>query len=117
MENSSKLNKPIDRRAIDDVAKEINNEIDNKEVKRTYDTPSKGVLWGWEVSTYVWTKAIATGTFLMLSFYSLLFGSIDNSIEINGMLISLIFMAITGGLLVMDLDRPDRFLYLSLIHI
>ena len=114
MENSSKLNKPIDRRAIDDVAKEINNEIDNKKVKRTYDTPSKGVLWGWEVSTYVWTKAIATGTFLMLSFYSLFFGSIDNSIEINGMLISLIFMAITGGLLVMDLDRPDRFLYVLL---
>ena len=71
-------------------------------------------MWGWEVSTYVWTKAIATGTFLMLSFYSLLFGSIDNSIEINGMLISLIFMAITGGLLVMDLDRPDRFLYVLL---
>src|SRR5690348_7902629 len=33
--------------------------------KRVYDGPSKGVLWGWEVSAYVWTKAIAAGAFLV----------------------------------------------------
>ena len=114
MENSSKLNKPIDRRAIDDVAKEIEKELDNSKATRTYDTPSKGVLWGWEVSTYVLTKAISTGTFLMLAFCSLFFGGIDYSVEINGLIISLVFMAITGGLLVMDLDRPDRFFYVLL---
>jgi len=114
MENSAKSGKPIDRRAIDDVAKEINEDLQNNEARRTYDTPSKGVLWGWEVSTYVWTKAIATGTFLIISLFSLIYGDLNYFVERNGMIVSLIFMAITGLLLVLDLDRPDRFLYVLL---
>ena len=114
MENSSQLGKPIDRRAIDDVAKEIKEDLKNNEARRTYDTPSKGVLWGWEVSTYVWTKAIATGTFLILALFSLIYGDLNYSVERNAMIVSLIFMAITGLLLVLDLDRPDRFLYVLL---
>ncbi|MFT7453146.1 MAG: Fe-S-cluster-containing dehydrogenase component [Patescibacteria group bacterium] len=31
--------------------------------RRIYDTPDKGILWGWEVSAYVWTKAISAGAF------------------------------------------------------
>ena len=96
MENSAKSGKPIDRRAIDDVAKEIKEDLNNNEARRTYDTPSKGVLWGWEVSTYVWTKAIATGTFLILALFSLMYGDLNYSVERNGMIVSLIFMAITG---------------------
>src|SRR5688572_8376627 len=30
-----------------------------KSARRVYDAPDKGVLWGWEVSAYVWTKAIS----------------------------------------------------------
>ena len=33
--------------------------------RRVYDAPSKGVLWGWEVGAYVWTKGIAAGAFLV----------------------------------------------------
>jgi len=33
--------------------------------RRVYDTPDKGILWGWEVSAYVFTKAIAAGAFLI----------------------------------------------------
>ena len=47
------------------VSKEIQNDVDKKSVKRIYDSPSKGVLWGWEVPSYVWTKAISAGTFFM----------------------------------------------------
>jgi len=32
--------------------------------RRVYDAPDKGVLWGWEVLASIFTKAIATGTFL-----------------------------------------------------
>ena len=36
-----------------------------KKARRVYDAPNKGVLWGWEVSAYIWTKAIAAGAFLV----------------------------------------------------
>src|SRR4051794_12863958 len=35
------------------------------DARRVYDAPGKGVLWGWEVAAYVWTKAIAAGAFLV----------------------------------------------------
>ena len=114
METSARTGKPIDQRAIDNVAQEIKQDINTKEARRVYDTPSKGVLWGWEVTAYVWTKAIATGTFLMMAVWFWLNGGINVASEINVLLTSLVFMGITGALLVKDLDRPDRFLYVLL---
>ena len=114
MENSARTGKPIDKRAIDNVAKEIQKDTDQNKSRRVYDTPSKGVLWGWEVPIYVLTKAIATGTFLMMAIWSIFLGELDSTSEIKGLIISLVFMGITGGLLIKDLDRPDRFLYILL---
>ena len=114
METSARTGKPIDQRAIDNVAQEIKQDIDTQEARRVYDAPSKGVLWGWEVTAYVWTKAIATGTFLMMAVWIWLNGGINAASEMNGLLTSLVFMGITGALLVKDLDRPDRFLYVIL---
>ena len=114
METSARTGKPIDQRAIDNVAQEIKQDIDTQEARRVYDAPSKGVLWGWEVTAYVWTKAIATGTFLMMAVWIWLNGGINAASEMNGLLTSLVFMGITGALLVKDLDRPDRFLYVLL---
>tara|TARA_B100000686_G_C16806562_1_gene991293 strand:- start:3506 stop:5107 length:1602 start_codon:yes stop_codon:yes gene_type:complete len=111
MENSAKSNQSIDQRAIDDVANEIQQDMDPQEVRRVYDTPMKGVLWGWEVSAYVWTKAISTGTFLMMAIWNFIFGNMGAESEMNGIVISLLFIGLTGGLLIKDLDRPDRFLY------
>ena len=34
--------------------------------RRIYDAPNKGILWGWEVSAYVFTKAISAGAFLVI---------------------------------------------------
>ena len=114
MENSAKTGQPIDQRAIDNVAKEIQQDMDTQEARRVYDGPSKGVLWGWEVPAYIWTKTIATGTFLTMVVWSLINGGLDKTSEMTGLVTTLIFMVLTGGLLVKDIDRPDRFLYVLL---
>ena len=79
-----------------------------------YDAPSKGILWGWEVSAYIWTKAVASGTY-MVAMVAWLMGYLDMTDlwwPILG--ICILFLAITGALLVKDLDRPERFLYVML---
>ncbi|HEY8563439.1 MAG TPA: NrfD/PsrC family molybdoenzyme membrane anchor subunit [Pyrinomonadaceae bacterium] len=80
-----------------------------KKARRVYDAPSKGVLWGWEVSAYVLTKAIAAGAFL-LPVAGGYFMEIPWEVKQFGAVLAFIFLAVTGVLLVMDLGRPDRFL-------
>lgn len=80
-----------------------------KKARRVYDAPSKGVLWGWEVSAYVLTKAIAAGAFFV-PILGGMFMEIPFEIKQLGAIISMIFLAVTGVLLIMDLGRPDRFL-------
>jgi Fe-S-cluster-containing dehydrogenase component/formate-dependent nitrite reductase membrane component NrfD len=81
-----------------------------KSVRRVYDVPNKGTLWGWEVSAYILTKAIASGAFFLPVLGDYLF-SVPPSVKQFGAIISFIFLTITGILLVKDLGRPDRFLY------
>jgi Fe-S-cluster-containing dehydrogenase component/formate-dependent nitrite reductase membrane component NrfD len=82
--------------------------------RRVYDTPDKGILWGWEVTAYVMTKAIAAGAFL-IPFIAMLLGyEISDTSKLWSVGISLVFLSLTGLFLVMDLDRPDRFLYVLL---
>jgi Fe-S-cluster-containing dehydrogenase component/formate-dependent nitrite reductase membrane component NrfD len=80
-----------------------------KKARRVYDAPDKGVLWGWEVSAYILTKAISAGAFFLpvLAGY---FMAVPWEVKQFGAVVSFIFLAITGVLLVMDLGRPDRFL-------
>ena len=83
--------------------------------KRVYDSPDKGILWGWEVSAYVWTKAIAAGAFL-IPFITTFFFELNKMTPFIwiGIIVALTFLTITGILLIKDLDRPDRFLYVLL---
>ncbi len=86
-----------------------------EQARRVYDAPSKGILWGWEVSSYVWTKAIAAGTFMLIAFDNRFnLAGIPGQVQWMGWAISLIFLAITGLLLIKDLDQPKRFLYVLL---
>jgi len=78
--------------------------------RRVYDTPDKGILWGWEVSAYVLTKAIAAGAFLIPFLATLLGHELSSTTKLWSAGLSLVFLALTGLFLVMDLDRPDRFL-------
>ncbi len=88
-------------------------EVIMENAKRVYDSPNKGVLWGWEVSAYIWTKAIAAGAFL-LPFIALFLGAfaeVTESIQMISLGAAMLFLVITGILLVVDLDQPKRFLY------
>ena len=78
--------------------------------RRVYDTPDKGILWGWEVSAYVTTKAIAAGAFLVPLLAIMLGYEVSNTTKLISVGLSLVFLGLTGLFLVMDLDRPDRFL-------
>lgn len=79
--------------------------------RRIYDSPDKGILWGWEVSAYVFTKAISAGAFL-IPFLAWAFGWArpDAPTFFWALGLGLLFLGLTGLLLVKDLDRPDRFL-------
>lgn len=86
-----------------------------KEARRVYDGPNKGILWGWEVSGYVLTKAIAAGAFLV-PFLATISGwaEVTTATSWWSLGLALVFLTATGVLLVMDLDQPKRFLYVLL---
>ncbi len=112
LDMKAKKANPRDQAIIRDVAAKLADT--SSEAKRAYDAPSKGILWGWEVSAYIWTKGIAAGTY-MIAMMLWLTGQLDMTdlwLPITG--IGLGFLTITGVLLIMDLDRPDRFLYVML---
>lgn len=112
LEMKAKEAAPRDEAIIRDVMKKLGDDSPN--ATRAYDAPSKGILWGWEVSAYIWTKAIASGTY-MIAMIAWLSGYLDMTdlwLPILGICIT--FLGITGALLVKDLDRPGRFLYVML---
>lgn len=79
--------------------------------RRVYDAPDKGILWGWEVSGYVLTKAIAAGAFLVPFLASVFdWAHVSEANRWWGLGAALAFLGATGLLLIKDLDRPDRFL-------
>jgi Fe-S-cluster-containing dehydrogenase component/formate-dependent nitrite reductase membrane component NrfD len=92
---------------------ESNGKRSKEKPRRVYDAPGKGVLWGWEVSAYIWTKAIAAGAFL-LPIFGGFFISVPENVKRLGVITALVFLALTGILLIKDLGRPDRFLYVLL---
>lgn len=90
-------------------------EVIMEQARRVYDAPHKGTLWGWEVSAYVWTKAISAGTFLV-AFLALVanWGPISEAHTWLALAVALVFLGLTGALLVKDLDKPMRFAYVLL---
>ncbi len=90
--------------------------------RRVYDAPNKGLLWGWEVSAYVFTKAISTGAFLVpligmfvLDRLKVTTGFLEPiGMFFVGGIIALVFLGLTTAFLVKDLDQPKRFLYVIL---
>lgn len=75
-----------------------------------YDVPHRAP-WGLPVSAYVWTKAIAAGSYLVAAVLVLL-GRLDATSVLwkwTAPLLSAFFLAITFILLVGDLKHPSRF--------
>lgn len=86
-------------------------ELLTEEANRVYDIGENHAgSWGWEVYSYTWTKSIAAGVVLlpavlmMLGVISPDLGTMGVSAMVGGG-----FLAVTGLLLVLDLERPSRF--------
>jgi Fe-S-cluster-containing dehydrogenase component/formate-dependent nitrite reductase membrane component NrfD len=84
-----------------------------------YDTPKNSAPWGWKVSTYLGTKSIGAGTMIVaalaLALYGLngaISGTMDALLGIGAPVIGGFFIAFTLVLLIADLKRPDRALFL-----
>jgi len=76
----------------------------------SYDVPHQAP-WGWPVSLYVWTKAIAAGSYLIAATLVVL-GRLDSASVLwrwTAPLLSAIFLALTFALLIGDLEHPERF--------
>lgn len=69
--------------------------------------------WGWRVSSYFLTKAISAGI-AIAALVAVLFGAVIESMwmRLTAPLVGGLLLLVTGVLLVWDLKRPDRFLYL-----
>ena len=65
--------------------------------------------WGWKIAAYLWTKSIAAGVMLVAA-CSLVYTPELNLPVLNvaAPAVGLVFLALTLGLLVYDLKRPDR---------
>jgi len=76
----------------------------------SYDV-AHSIPWDWRVSLYTWTKGIASGVYLVAALLVLTgFLSANNWVWLGlTPIISGAFLAITGGLLVWDLEHPERF--------
>jgi len=89
-------------------------DIDLLRMARTaYDVAHAERPWGWKVSTYLWTKSVAAGALLVAALGVLAGQASGNALA--GVLapsIALVFLTLTTGLLIADLKRPERFLYL-----
>ncbi len=85
--------------------------------RTTYDVP-RSQLWGWRVSTYLWTKSIAAGV-LPIALLGMALGAPTATPEVEftrfiAAVVALAFLGVTGLLLITDLKRPERFLYIFL---
>jgi Fe-S-cluster-containing dehydrogenase component/formate-dependent nitrite reductase membrane component NrfD len=76
-----------------------------------YDTPH-AKPWGLDMAIYLLTKGIATGTMLVSLLLPFVSGDRSALTLVAGPAISLLFLLITTVVLVVDLERPERFYYI-----
>ena len=85
--------------------------FDAQSTREVYDV-GHPAPWGWKISAYLWTKSISAGVLLL---ESIPIGFRSDSIHLlYAPMVALVMLAVTLGLLVLDLKRPDRFLYMLL---
>jgi Fe-S-cluster-containing dehydrogenase component/formate-dependent nitrite reductase membrane component NrfD len=77
-----------------------------------YDVPHLPRPWGWKVSAYLWTKSVAAGALGVAALAALMGGPTSAIVSIVAPVVALAFLALTTGLLLLDLKRPGRFLYI-----
>jgi Fe-S-cluster-containing dehydrogenase component/formate-dependent nitrite reductase membrane component NrfD len=70
--------------------------------------------WGWKVVTYLWTKGIGAGALAVAGLAIILGIDLGVLNDYVAPALAIFGAATTGALLVWDLKRPERFLYLFL---
>lgn len=78
-----------------------------------YDVPHRAP-WDWRVSAYTWTKSVASGAYLLQAVLGLLGARVEPAWSLAANLVALVFLALTGLLLIADLKHPERFLNILL---
>jgi Fe-S-cluster-containing dehydrogenase component/formate-dependent nitrite reductase membrane component NrfD len=76
----------------------------------SYDV-AHAIPWDWRVSLYTWTKGIAAGVYLVAALL-VLFGLLSDNNWVwlwAAPVVSGVFLALTGALLIWDLEHPERF--------
>ncbi|HKB25625.1 MAG TPA: 4Fe-4S dicluster domain-containing protein [Methylomirabilota bacterium] len=78
-----------------------------------YDVPHPPRPWGGKVAAYLWTKSLAAGA-LLVGALGILSGGLPTGFLLGraAPLLALVFLLATTALLVLDLKRPERFLYI-----
>ncbi|MFC6285467.1 4Fe-4S dicluster domain-containing protein [Nocardioides sp. GCM10027113] len=82
---------------------------------RTTLNTAHPVVWGWKVTSYLWTKGVAAGA-MMIAPVAALTGAVDvgneTLVDVVTPLVAMAGLLATAVLLIADLKRPERFLYL-----
>ena len=80
--------------------------------REVYDVPHM-IPWGEKIATYLWTKSIAAGVLLLSAlFLNMGFEQDEWVLNFFSPIVSLLFLTATLLLLVFDLKKPSRFLFL-----
>ena len=75
-----------------------------------YDVPHKQA-WGHDLVAYLFAKGVATGALFLAAVLALL-GHGGSLVHVVAPIISVVFGALTAFVLVIDLERPERFYYI-----
>jgi Fe-S-cluster-containing dehydrogenase component/formate-dependent nitrite reductase membrane component NrfD len=87
--------------------------IDDESLARTTYTTAHPPPWGWMVTAYLVTKAVAAGALLLAALEVLLgHAGAHGVVGVMPAIVAGAFTALTGVLLVADLKQPRRFTYL-----
>jgi Fe-S-cluster-containing dehydrogenase component/formate-dependent nitrite reductase membrane component NrfD len=92
---------------------EVAADLPRNGARTTYNTAHPRP-WGWKVTTYLWTKGVSAGVLLVAALAQILGADLGVLGTVVAPAIALVTLAVTGALLVWDLKRPERFLYLFL---
>ena len=91
-----------------------NGRLAEQMVQVAYNNQHK-IPWHWPVPAYLVTKGIGSGIFMLLSLgWGLGWFAFDGLTALIAGFASLLFIGLTTGLLVYDLEKPVRFLYILL---
>lgn len=82
--------------------------------RETYNVPHR-IPWHWQVPAYLVAKAMGAGVFIIAT-VGVALGVLPRSplFTTVALFLSLLFIGLNTGLLVWDLDRPERFLFVLL---